>query len=1082
MPEQQLLFSFNAPQAAPAPETADAAARLAALDPTRSFIAQAPAGSGKTELLIQRYLRLLARVDAPESVVAVTFTIKAAAEMRERVMRAFEAAGGPESERPHERLTWTLARAVLEQDARQGWALAETPSRMRIQTIDALSMSIVRQMPWTARMGAMPDVTEDARRLYLQAAESTIRHLDSNAPIGGAIETLLRHLDFNASSARNLLARMLEIRDHWLPIVGGELDPDLPKVRARLELQLGAIASRGIGELCASLATDEAAELIALGKLQVLPLDTGGWRELAKSLLLTSGDDLRKKAPKGFAAKDRLERLLIRLHANGPFKAAIEDLRKLPDAVYSHEQWEVLAALFTVLPRAVAELRVSFAERETVDFAEISQAALRALGTLENPTDLALTLGNRIEHLLVDEFQDTSRTQEKLLGLLTAGWDEGDGRTLFLVGDPMQSVYRFRQADVGIFLSIRERGLASLHPEPVTLSSNFRSAPPIVEWVNSTFRTAFPGNENALLGAVPYSVSEAVRQRAGSEAVFVHPLPARDDSAESAQIVELIEQARERKEKVAVLVRARTHLLETAAMLRDRGIPFRAVEIDSLAERPVVQDLLALTRALLHLADRPAWLAILRAPWCGLTLASLEAIARDRSRTLWDCLQSALDLDAGDAPRLAAFRSVIAPALDQRGRIPLRRLVEGAWVALSGPACLLNESSLNDANAFFDLLERESAGGDLPDAVEFLGKIAELYAAPDPLAPDTLELMTIHKAKGLEFDRVIVPGLGRGIKPDEAKLLLWSDREGGEVLLAPISARHQDTHPTCRFLIAEERTRGEYETVRLLYVACTRARNALHLIGHVEKGKPESGSFLQILWPSVQDRFVELSEIPAAAPAPAIPPPLRRLPAEWAGLTLVAADGPNANPVGVAIPTASATPNHIGEIIHRFLERIATEGVELWNEDRLRAARGQIEFALTALGVPHAEVRSASAAVHQSLLATLTNERGRWILGAHDDARNEFELTAVVDGAVVHVRIDRTFVDESGSRWIIDFKTSSPLDADEHWPQLERYASVLREFEARPVHICLYFPASAAWIDRMWDNSSKCFGSPSSLL
>ena len=219
--------------------------------------------------------------------------------------------------------------------------------------------------------------------------------------------------------------------------------------------------------------------------------------------------------PAGGRAKDRFERLLARLRLNEPLKAALDGLRHLPDAGYSEAQWEVLDALFTVLPHAVAELRVIFGERGVVDFTEISGAALLALGTPENPTDLALTLGHRIEHLLIDEFQDTSRTQEQLVRALTAGWDGADGRTLFLVGDPMQSVYRFRQADVGIFLSIRERGLNALELQPATLAVNFRSSPEVVEWINRTFAGVFPLREDAVTGASAVQRVAGVSRRGG---------------------------------------------------------------------------------------------------------------------------------------------------------------------------------------------------------------------------------------------------------------------------------------------------------------------------------------------------------------------------------------------------------------------------------------------------------------------------------------------------------------------------------------------------------------------------------------
>ena len=132
-----------------------------------------------------------------------------------------------------------------------------------------------------------------------------------------------------------------------------------------------------------------------------------------------------------------------------------------------------MKAAVSVLTLAVAELQIVFRAHGRVDFAELSIRASEALGRLDSPEDLALALGHRIQHILVDEFQDTSHTQFELIEKLTAGWEPGDCRTLFLVGDPMQSIYRFRQADVSLFLKARLEGIGAIQLEPLTLSREF---------------------------------------------------------------------------------------------------------------------------------------------------------------------------------------------------------------------------------------------------------------------------------------------------------------------------------------------------------------------------------------------------------------------------------------------------------------------------------------------------------------------------------------------------------------------------------------------------------------------------------
>jgi ATP-dependent exoDNAse (exonuclease V) beta subunit len=237
-----------------------------------------------------------------------------------------------------------------------------------------------------------------------------------------------------------------------------------------------------------------------------------------------------------------------------------------------------------------------------------------------------------------------------LLELLTAGWQADDGRTVFVVGDPMQSIYRFRDAQVGLFLQARRAGLPNVKLEPLTLSTNFRSQGAIVDWVNSIFPTVLPSSEDEASGAVPYSPSVPF------EAADAEGEPAlelfSDREGEAKRVVELVAEARG---KTSILVRNRSHLDHIVEALKGAGVRYRAVEIEQLGEKQVVQDLYALTRALTHLADRVAWLSILRAPWCGLTLAELSSFFEaERHATVWALIQS--------QPRLSRFVSTLRPA------------------------------------------------------------------------------------------------------------------------------------------------------------------------------------------------------------------------------------------------------------------------------------------------------------------------------------------------------------------------------------------------------------------------------------
>ncbi|MFB3827358.1 MAG: UvrD-helicase domain-containing protein [Bryobacteraceae bacterium] len=1068
----------------------DGAARERALDPSRSFIVQAPAGSGKTELLIQRYLVLLARVEQPESVVAITFTRKAAGEMRRRVLDALRDAAGPKPEKPHAAQTWELARAVRARNQAERWEIYSNPNRLRIRTIDSLCASLARQMPWLSRMGGPPDVVEDAGVLYAEAARRTVELLESHEWTA-QVETLLLHLDNNFQKLADLLAEMLARRDQWLRHVAG--GPS----RQALEAALARIVEEHVARLRAAIPPELAREMAALARfarpacagLHSLPgaENMAAWLEIA-DMLLTQKGEWRKRLTRanGFppgAGKARCEALIAALGED--VRAALDHLRVLPDTRFPDAQWQALEALCRLLPMAAAQLQLLFRERGEADFAEFAMAASRALGEPEAPTDLALALDYRVQHLLVDEFQDTSVAQFDLLERLTAGWEPGDGRTLFLVGDPMQSIYRFREAEVGLFLKAQREGIGQTRLEPLKLSANFRSDAGIVNWVNRVFPEVLAGAEDMATGAVPFSESVARRPAGKGCAVTIHPFLGADPAAEAARVVEIVRAAKGLK--TAILVRARTHLEEIVPALRAAGLRFRAVDIDCLAETPVVQDLLALTRALLHPGDRIAWLAVLRAPWCGLTLADLHALAADQpDAAVWDLVcDPERPLSPGGRARLERTRDALGNALSRRP-LSLRDWIERAWLDLGGPACATGPGDLDNASAYFDLVEKLEDGGRLDLAV-LHDSTLRLFARPDPRAGDSLQLMTIHKAKGLEFDCVILPGLGRPPRHDDPRLMLWLERPrlAGEpdLLLAPIHAPGS-ADKIYDYLSSIESAKGAHEAGRLLYVACTRAMRQLHLLGHVpvndagEMGSPAATSLLARLWHAVEPEFAGIpAPLPLMGEVDRAPVFIRRLTLEWRlpappPVAPGAAPEPAATGERLSFRWVGDTLRHTGTVVHALLRRIAEEGPASWDRARVEACRTAIETALLTLGVPRADVPEAAAQVSAAVAGTLEDPRGLWILTAHDRAACEFPLTGIVDGKLAAIRVDRTFVAE-GARWIVDYKTSAhqggALDAfldnerERYRSQLDLYRAVFEQYEDLPVRAALYFPLLKGW-------------------
>ncbi|TRO82646.1 UvrD-helicase domain-containing protein [Desulfuromonas acetexigens] len=1105
----------------------DAQARLRAIDPERSFIVQAPAGSGKTELLIQRYLRLLATIRRPDEILAITFTRKAAGEMRGRLLRALREACAAAPESAHQRQTWELARAALAQDARQGWNLLDNPSLLAIQTIDSFNAALVRRMPWISRFGAMPAIAEDPFPLYREAARRVTARLDRGGPGSAETALLLEHLDNRMDTLQGMLVAMLARRDQWLRHLGRVRHESW---RGLLEGSLEGFVAQQLRAAEALLPEDCRDELLELGRYAASQLDAEArplcrcadlaefpgtdaaalpdWLALA-DLLLTATGTFRLRldknggfpAGKGEAAarKERMREILERLQGVPGLEEALAELRRLPDMRYPDGQWQVLQALVELLPLAAAELWLVFRQEGQVDFAAVALQALAALGGGDDPSELLLRLDARLSHILVDEFQDTSYLQYYLLGHLTAGWQSGDGRTLFVVGDPMQSIYLFREAEVGLFLRARARGLAAVPLERIDLCANFRSQQGIVDWVNTAFAGLFPAEEDEALGGVVYAPSTAVHEVLPGPACTVHPFAWRDDAAEAERVADLAEQALAEAGEgtVAVLVRARTHLTEILRAFSARGLRFSARDIDPLQCRPAVRDLLALTRALLHPADRLSWLCVLRAPWCGLTLADLEVLCGDDGgRLIPELLEDEerlASLSADGRERLVRVRAILQRARVRHGALPLRQLVEGVWLALGGGACC-DGAARKDTARVFALMEECDHGGDLP-ALDALDEgLGRLFAAPDSGADGRLQVMTIHKSKGLEFDTVILPGLGRGSAGGDRHLLRWLEHPDCGLLLAPVPALDGYAKDATYEAIGRlETAKQELESLRLLYVAATRAKRRLHLLGHAAPDKdglprPLAGSLLGRLWPVLESSFVFSATEAAVGEGEAaarVPLPLRRLPADWRlpplpSLTLptvararqASGHGEQENRLELFTGWEAETARHVGTLCHLYLERIAREGLERWTPERIAAEATAGQRRLARLGVPAAELAEGWKTVAAALLGALAASRGRWILGAWEGAACELELSGRIGDDLLHAAVDRTFVAD-GIRWVVDYKIVACQGGREAFlaGQIERYRSQLENYvalmsrydSAHPVRAALYFPLFDGW-------------------
>lgn len=1144
------------------PLPADHKQRQSALDPEGSYLCEAPAGSGKTELLTQRVLTLLARVDKPEAVLAITFTRKASAEMRDRLLGALHAALGPAPNDAHRLVTWNLAQKVLQQDAHHQWQLLQNPNRLQIRTFDGLCRHLTQALPLQSALSAGVQVSDDAGALYREAVTALFETLEEAVPWADALAAVLMHLDNRYDRLQSLLVRMLANRDVWMPVLVNRLD----EVQVRLALEqnlqqvlqdkvaqlhelipadlhvpLLELASGAGAELLKAGVEDGRAVLAALGDVYELPGceddEMHYWRALVQLLLTNNGSwrvsfDKRCGFPAGTgkdekaqckAQKARMQALIGQLQTDPDLLSALQDVLFWPSASYAEPDWQILQDLTTLLPVLVAHLQLVFRAQGKVDFIEVSHRAGVALGDSEAPTDLALRLDYQIQHILVDEFQDTSFTQYNLLQKLTAGWHPGDGRTLFCVGDAMQSIYGFRGANVGLFLHCKYNGLGDIALTPLQLTTNFRSQAGIVDWVNSTFAHAFPEHNDITTGAVRLSRADAFKEQLPGDAVRTLILDAEQGAGGEAQaVVEAILATREQspQDRIAILVRNRRHALGTVQALKQRRIAFRAVDLEALMDVPIIQDLASLTRALLYPGQRIAWFAVLRAPWCGLTLADCEAVSAQLNghadclvlaQALQACTMNvpAVDNSQGDllapdpVPRLSAdglqrlqrVLPVLQRAMQERLRKPLRAWIQGVWIQIGGPACLTAAHQQENVQRYFSLLESFDERGHIPGAEEFQRELDRLFAAPDPAADDRLQIMTIHKSKGLEFDTVILPGMHRLPRNQDAELLLWQERLtlGGDkqLLLAPLSATGCDRNPIYQHLAQEKKKREQFESARLLYVACTRAKKRLLLLTQLEDDEdagfraPSTSSLLAYIWPSVAQQAQRCSSATRqTGPGVKSKSAMQRLPENWNAPQL-----PEETLLQQFVPFFSFDNTGIaphaysrellgrraaGALLLECARRLGRQGLTAWQARPLCHYAPVWRVRLQASGVLVHELEPLLAQVTAQMEALLKHPQFIWLHSAPHQRLLELPVSQAGADGLVHTLVDVLAVDDAGSSWSVRYCVDQPEEGQSMEEflatQIQRHKSNLRtarrslqQLGYPNVKTALYFLALCLW-------------------
>ena len=875
MSDQMSLFGVDVAAADPVLDP-DAAARDFARDPGNNVVLEASAGTGKTSVLVSRYVNLLARGVDPANILAITFTRKAAAEMRERIIR--------ELRRAAEQSTFDRGR----------WAaIRDRLADIQISTIDAFCLSLLREFPLEADLDpgfGMADETE-VPRLVDQSLDKSLATFVARAKREPDMALVLAQLGLNRT--REGLAYLLQRR----LVAWDVLDRFL--ARGPAELDADAVCRRAVDALIDLVAT------VSGGRDRFLaegPVHQPRYQLLAQDLrrlesFRTAGNasvrGLLDRAAGHFLKADGKPRASERIYpySNEDYPSAEAGKRHRLEALRLGAPFHGIRRAFSrdlnvVLSRgirsmfaiALAHYRTALNERSLLDFSDVLQRAVDLLGRMDEFSQSRYRLEGRYHHVLVDEFQDTSRKQWELISLLVKAWGEGIGlvaqQSIFIVGDRKQSIYRFRDAEVAV---LQEAGafISALRPGSSgrrTIARSFRAVPELLAFVNDLFAdvgrdarraddfkydeddrfpvdttTTPPGDP--VLGVVSGADVEAC---AAAVAAEVERLLAggmvRDKQTGLARPAT--------PGDVGILFRSRSSHREFEAALEARGIPTYVYKGLGFFDADEIKDLSALIRYLANPSSELRAAALLRSRFVRLSDASLALLAPKLAAAITDSTPpgSMASLAEDDRRALDLLRRHAPEWIAQVDRVPPADLIEGLLPATAYAYELRGarrQQAWENVKKMRGLIRRIQNRGyatlaRIADHLDSLTAGDESNAVLEAL--DAVNLMTIHASKGLEFPIVFVVNLARGATgfPRPVRVA------GEDVSVGPFVSEMDD----------EERFREREETKRLLYVALTRARDRLYLSSVLKDGAfvPGRGSLAEVLPESLRTLFVRAAQ------------------------------------------------------------------------------------------------------------------------------------------------------------------------------------------------------------------------------
>jgi ATP-dependent helicase/nuclease subunit A len=849
----------------------------------------AGAGSGKTRTLVGRYLSLLEEGRPLRSLVAITFTEKAAREMRTRIRSTIE--------------RW-LAEGAAADRALWESAFAELDAA-RIGTIHSLCAAILRAHPAEAGVDPAFAVLEESAAAILKARAVEIALAWAMGdPDAARLFGLLGEYRLRAALTALLEQRLDaasafdwvhdELLDHWAGELAAWLEARL-SVPAWLDWldKLKAVQARKPND---KLETARHAVLSCWDEIQAARAKQD-WDTVFTGLLTLRGSISTGGAKGNWEVDDltaaREAMAALRTHYDGEIAPLVSE-KKLVSWVLDRQVAEALPDLGRLFGQAVAVYQQWKDEGQALDFDDLEMRAATLL--TGNPTVRA-RWQSEISAVLVDEFQDTNERQRHIVYALT-GFPESQAGSLFVVGDAKQSIYRFRGADVTVFRRV-QTDVAAAGGQHIDLDLTFRPHEPLLMVTNALLQPILGTQDDPTRPYdVPFAPLCAYRQlpSEGIREPFIElHLGIGGDADEgrraaaaglARRLVELHESEGVEWGQVALLFRASTHFGDYEDALERVGIPFVTVAGRGFYDRPEVRDLLNALSAIAAPDDDLALVGLLRSPAFGLTDAALYLLRwgpDGKHRPMWTALSGDLaGLDPTDAARAERARKTITSLHGLVGRAPVAEILKRFLDATCYRAALRLAPGGERPYRNVDKLLADAHRSGLVSVGEFLEYVGALrdVAARESEAPveagGAVQLMTVHKAKGLEFPVVVIADAAHQGGSARPVILVESD------LGVLLDVRQEEARPAMHQLATlRHSAMEEAEDKRLLYVAATRAREKLLVSGHVKlsTARDDPGRLLLRGWLAHLGKVVGLSEVRL----PEIPTAPQPLDLNWDG-------------------------------------------------------------------------------------------------------------------------------------------------------------------------------------------------------